>query len=601
MEDSSKTKEQLITEVAALRQRITFLETSGNVLPDASCRETQLLLRAATAITETLSLDERLNRILTQLEQVMAYESASVQLLRADTLEIVSVRGWATPAAVIGMCFPFPGDNPNTEVIQKRRPLFLKSPAEKYKIFTNKLFSHIKSWLGIPLIVRGNVIGLLAFDNLVADNIAADQMHLVNSFAKQVAIAIENAQLFRNARQQADRLNQILDISALLHRGLDLETVLEEIAKGALKLGFRAALMNIYDAEQDLVTIPVMVGVPDNERKILESATYSWTRDIQTLMQEKFRVSRSYMIPHEKFDWETEYQAVSIPSPIEYRGYGYWHPNDALIVPMWDTKGNPLGVLWVDEPVDDRIPDLETIRLLEALADQGAIAIENARLHKQIRQDAETKAMLLREVNHRVQNNLASIISMIYIERTRQKLKNRPDYQAIMQSLINRIQGLATVHRMLSGTKWSPLLLSDLTQKIIDLVVQALPSNKQLAVDVSPASVFVGSKYANNLVLIINELATNTVKYALNERSSGRIAVKFRDEGDMIFLEYRDDGPGYPPEVLQSDRYNVGLQLIKNIIKNNLAGELSLHNDGGAVTTIRFAPDAQIKVARAKN
>jgi len=194
-------------------------------------------------------------------------------------------------------------------------------------------------------------------------------------------------------------------------------------------------------------------------------------------------------------------------------------------------------------------------------------------------------------VNHRVQNNLASIISMIYIERTRQKLKNRPDYQAIMQSLVNRIQGLATVHQMLSGTKWSPLLLSDLSRKIIDLVVRALPSNKYLAVDVPRASVFVGAKYANNFALILNELATNTVKYALSEHPTGRITVNLWDDGDMTVLEYRDDGPGYPPEVLQSDRYSVGLQLIKNIVKNNLSGELRLRNDHGAVTAIYFTPD----------
>ena len=594
MKDSSKSKEQLIAELDALRRRVASLEADTGEHTDAPCRETELLLRATTAITETLSLNERLDRILTQLEQVITYESASVQLLRADALEIVSEHGWSKPEEIIGICFPFPGDNPNTEVIQTRSPLFLQSPVEKYAIFTRELFSHIKSWLGIPLIVQDKVIGLLSLDNLVSDDISPEQMRLVNSFAKQVAVAIENAQLFKKTQRQADRLNQILDISALLHRGLDLETVLEEIVEGTLKIGFRAALMNIYDPETDRVTIPVMAGVPEKEHKILSEATYSWTDDFEILMQEKFRVSRSYMIRHDEFDWETEYQAVYVPAPIKYRGFGYWHPEDALIVPMWDTQGNPLGVLWVDEPVDDRIPDLETIRLVEALANQGAIAIENARLHEQIRRDADTKEMLLREVNHRVQNNLASIISMIYIEQTRQKLKNQPDYQAIMQSLINRIQGLATVHQMLSGTKWTPLLLSDLTRKFIDLVVQALPSNKSLAVDISPAPILVSAKYANNLVLIINELATNTIKYALKNRDHGSISVNLRDEGDAIVFEYRDDGPGYPPEVLHADRHNVGLQLIKNIVKNNLSGEITLYNDGGAVTAIRFAPDNHV-------
>jgi two-component sensor histidine kinase len=297
------------------------------------------------------------------------------------------------------------------------------------------------------------------------------------------------------------------------------------------------------------------------------------------------------MIRHDEFDWEKDYQAVSLPALIEYRGPGYWHPDDALIIPMWSTQKKPLGVLWVDEPVDDRIPGLETIRLLELLANQGAIALENAQLHKQIRQDAETKATLLREVNHRVQNNLTAIIGMINFEQTRPELKDQPDYRAIMHNLSNRIWGMAIAHRMLSGTSWSPVLLSDLATRIIASVVRTQSSNKRFSVDIPPSSILVSAKYASSLALIINELTTNTVKYALNDRSAGRITVKIDYEDDAILFEYQDDGPGYPVNVLQSRRYNVGLQLVRGITESDLAGELSLRNDDGAVSTIRFTPD----------
>jgi two-component sensor histidine kinase len=95
--------------------------------------------------------------------------------------------------------------------------------------------------------------------------------------------------------------------------------------------------------------------------------------------------------------------------------------------------------------------------------------------------------------------------------------------------------------------------------------------------------------------LIINELTTNTAKYALLERDEGRIEVHIaleggegEKEGDTIFLEFRDDGPGYSEQVLTLESLDVGLYLVQRLVSHNLRGELTLRNDGGAVAAIRF-------------
>jgi two-component sensor histidine kinase len=64
--------------------------------------------------------------------------------------------------------------------------------------------------------------------------------------------------------------------------------------------------------------------------------------------------------------------------------------------------------------------------------------------------------------------------------------------------------------------------------------------------------------------------------------------VHIGGEGDRVLLEFRDNGPGYPEEVLRLERYNVGIYLIQNIVQEQLYGDLTFHNDQGAVTTIRF-------------
>jgi two-component sensor histidine kinase len=56
----------------------------------------------------------------------------------------------------------------------------------------------------------------------------------------------------------------------------------------------------------------------------------------------------------------------------------------------------------------------------------------------------------------------------------------------------------------------------------------------------------------------------------------------------MVCFTFRDDGPGFPDDVLRAKQYNTGLYLIENIVQRDLRGELQFHNDGGAVTTIKF-------------
>jgi len=97
---------------------------------------------------------------------------------------------------------------------------------------------------------------------------------------------------------------------------------------------------------------------------------------------------------------------------------------------------------------------------------------------------------------------------------------------------------------------------------------------------------------AHNLALVINELATNTIQHTLPGRSTAHVSVRIALEDGVILLEYRDDGPGYPEDVLQLERHAVGFDLIQNLTRLGLRGELSLHNDEGAVAVIRFPAQA---------
>jgi len=249
------------------------------------------------------------------------------------------------------------------------------------------------------------------------------------------------------------------------------------------------------------------------------------------------------------------------------------------------------GVIGVLQVVDTEVSRFSPtdLELLEPLVTTAAIAIENAQLYEQARRDAETRSTLLREVNHRVKNNLSAIIGLLYAERRYAGADDQAVYQSITQALVNRVQGLATVHSLLSASEWSPLRLSELATQVVRSSLQILPPDKRMSVDVAPSPVRVTPDQAHNLALVINELATNAVKHTLRERDTAHITVRVGLEGDMVLFEFRDDGPGYPEEILRLERHGVGFDLIQNVVRKNLRGALLLHNDHGAVAVIRFA------------
>ncbi len=147
-------------------------------------------------VASTLKHDDAVAQILEQLARVVPYDSASVQLLGEGYLEIVGGRGWPDVNAIIGVRFPIPGDNPNSIVITTRQPYMLGEVGAAYANFRQPPHDHIRSWLGVPLIVHNRVLGMLAIDGTQPDYFTADHQRLAVAFANQVAVALENARLF---------------------------------------------------------------------------------------------------------------------------------------------------------------------------------------------------------------------------------------------------------------------------------------------------------------------------------------------------------------------------------------------------------------------
>ncbi len=236
--------------------------------------------------------------------------------------------------------------------------------------------------------------------------------------------------------------------------------------------------------------------------------------------------------------------------------------------------------------------DSTHLEIAREITDSLAVAIHQAHLYEQARKDAETKTILLSEVNHRVKNNLAAIVGLLYIEKKHADMQDSHRYRNIMTDLINRIEGISTVHRMLSDSEWMPLSLKKLSVKIIESASGVLPSGQSISAQIDcPSEVYIIPKQANSLAILLNELTTNTIKYALPHRKyiSVHVTIARQPDGN-ISLQYRDDGPGFPEAVINKQGYSVGLFLLHNIVTSDLRGKVELSNNNGAVIDIYFRP-----------
>ncbi len=441
-----------------------------------------------------------------------------------------------------------------------------------------------RSRVSLPLFVGGEPIGTLGLASRQLAHFREDQLPVLSQIADALASAVENSRLFRAERRLRQEADTLREATLALTSALDQTRVIERIL---------AQLQQVVPYDTCSVQLLRKSHEPDQADR-LEIVGGRGFPNLPGLLGVSFVIGGDN--PNSEVI-RRQAPVIVADAPTEYADFRR-EPHDQADTRSWLGVQMLIGERLVGMIALDKqergFYTQEHARLAQAFAAQAAIAVENARLYEQAQQDAKTRAVLLDEVNHRVKNNLTGILGLLYTARSNAQVKDLATYRATMDDLIGRVRGLSTVHNMLSASEWSPLLLSDLAVQIIHASLKTLPRTKRVSVDVTPSPVRVTSDQAHNLALAINELSTNTIKYALQERDSVQIIFQITLKDDatqttpMVRCEFRDDGPGYPEDVLQMERHNTGFDLIRNIVHGSLRGELSLYNDQGAVAILRF-------------
>ena len=364
--------------VAVANARL-FEETRQAALEQETLRETAL------ALTTALERSEVIERILAQLQEVVPYDSALVQLLKDDQLVIAGGRGFSNLSDVLGRSFAVSSDDPNGEVIRTRAPAILADAPAAHAIFSDKPPGETgaHSWLGVPMLVGERVLGMIALAKHVAGFYTREHARLAEAFAAQAAIAVENSRLFQAEREQRELAEALAAAAAAVSSTLDLDKVLDRILEQVERVVAGDAF-NIMLAE-------------DGNARMVRWRGYGQADIAEPTSSVVVPVAR--YPPLRRMEQEGRpvlvLDTVSDPhwNPLESRGQ--WRSYVAAPIRMGVLT---LGFLNVNSFRPGQFGPTDA-RRLEAFANQAAIAIENARLYARQQRRAEEAGLLLEIAN----------------------------------------------------------------------------------------------------------------------------------------------------------------------------------------------------------
>ena len=193
------------------------------------------------------------------------------------------------------------------------------------------------------------------------------------------------------------------------------------------------------------------------------------------------------------------------------------------------------------------------------------------------------KALLLKEVHHRVKNNLNVIASIIGLQENRLEGKEKEE---LLKSK-SRIESIALVHEMLYRHEdFENIDFAAYMQKLSDLLLSMYANDRAISVEISSDTRNVSLNVMVQLGIMVNELLTNSIKYAFDDHD-GTIRIGLTQEEEHYRFTYEDDGKGHPaPERLkQSD--SLGIKLIY-LTARQLKGSVEVSSEKGLHYDIRF-------------
>ena len=256
-------------------------------------------------------------------------------------------------------------------------------------------------------------------------------------------------------------------------------------------------------------------------------------------------------------------------------------------VPVW-IHGAMVGVL-CHETTTNRDWSLEDQDFAASISYMVSLSLEASKreeAQKQITHSLEEKEILLREVHHRVKNNMQIISSLLNLQSNTIKNKEMKD---IFKESQNRVRSMSMIHEeVYQSDDIAKIDFRSYIKHFIKSLFQTYPTglnNIEWVIDIDEIKLNIETSIPCGLIL--NELLSNSLKHAFKDGKDGKIWVKLNEDYDKIRLAVTDNGTGLPDDFQLEKTSTLGLELVKNLVKQ-LDGKIKVKNENGVSFIITF-------------
>ncbi len=207
------------TLTASLAQQTALALENARLYSFSEQRASQLqaLTRTAEAMTSNLQQDELVASLLDQLNFVISFDTAALWLRRDVSFEVSAARGFPNNEELHGLSVTISDNLLFAEILKTGQPLFIPDVRADTR-FDSLEFAGRQSWLGLPLLAKGELIGVIALEKREGGYYSTEQIRAAGTFAGQATIALENARLFEESQNKAAELDRRSHRLALLNR-----------------------------------------------------------------------------------------------------------------------------------------------------------------------------------------------------------------------------------------------------------------------------------------------------------------------------------------------------------------------------------------------
>ncbi len=584
--------------------------------------EVAALNEIAAIVSRSLDLPAVLDAALAQLSRVVDYDSAAVYLDDGRQLVAVAAQGYHDQVNPVRGSLP--RSNSYYESLSSTREPLIVPDVNVSEHFASTAAETPHSWMGVPLLAQGNLIGFLSIDKRQAGYFTAEHARRAQAFAQITATAIENARLFDRERRALSELSALAGITEVGLSALRLDDMLHELIRRVVKSMDAAAGM-IMLLEGDGLVVRAAIG--------LDPAVVGYVEKVGQGFSGRIAATAQSLIIE---DAETD---ALVENPFIRQA----RIKTMLGVPL-KAGGRVVGIAHIDFKRARAVEATEIARF-EVMADRAARAIENAQLVErisayaeeleqrvaertrdlehaiiQVQQADRLKSQLLSTVSHELRTPLASIkgyVTTLIDYRDRLQTDTQDEFLHIIDLEADRlrelVENLLDMSRIEAGVLRihpEPTRLTPVVERVL-AVLQPKLAGRAVGVDSLDTlpDVMIDSTRVQQ---VLSNLLDNAAKYS---PPGSPIHIRVIGGATHVTIGVQDDGPGIAPEHAEKifDRFyrietagirstggiGLGLAISRGLVEAH-GGKLWVDSGSGGGSTFYFSiPVAQDRAGAA--